>query len=87
MRCLGFDLLLIVKAMIATRDPRNREELREVIQQVSRDLKSETINALVAGLPTPERRNWTRGKDPPAFLTETINVQKRYTVPSSLDKA
>jgi hypothetical protein len=87
MRYLCLDLLLIMKAMIATRDPKNREELREVIQQVWRDLKIETINALVAELPTPERRNWTRGKDPPAFVTKTINVRKRYTVPSSFDKA
>jgi hypothetical protein len=57
MRYLGLDLLLIMKAMIATRDPKNREELREVIQQVWRDRKIETISALVAELPTPERRN------------------------------
>jgi hypothetical protein len=73
--------------MIATRDPKNREELREVIQQVWRDLKIETINAPVAELPAPERPNWTRGNHPPAFLTKTINVQKRYAVPSSFDKA
>jgi hypothetical protein len=45
MRYIGLDLLLIMTAMIATGDPKNRDDLSEVIQKVWRDLKIETINA------------------------------------------
>jgi hypothetical protein len=41
----------IMKGMIALRDPKNRHELCDVIEQVWRDLRIETINALVAEMP------------------------------------
>jgi hypothetical protein len=40
-----------MKAMIATRDPKNGEEMRAEIQQVWPDLTIETIHALVAEFP------------------------------------
>jgi hypothetical protein len=44
-------VLAIMKGMVAFRDPKNRQEPCDVIEQVWADLKMETINALVAEMP------------------------------------
>jgi hypothetical protein len=41
----------VINAMIATRDPKNLEELREVLQQVWPDLKIAPINYIVPEMP------------------------------------